>query len=527
MFMVVIKLHMFRKNDAHLQGNFFAVDELLSPSQKKAFLESRERWFYELVFKRIDEKLFEPLYSDEKSRPNAPINSMVSALILLSTGRWSYEFLMRQVRFDILTRKAIGLTSFDEVPFCEATLFNFQKRLLDYSVSTGIHLIGQIFDGLTAEQLATLKVKTDIQRCDSLQVESNIRTYSRIQLLIEVLLRVYRILSDDERKHFESILAPYVGKTSGQYVYKVEHANLGKELEQLAEAYRALRETVESVHGGTDIARIFARVFEEHFTTSGETISVKPSEELHSGCLQSPDDQDATYRKKRGVGYRGNILTATETCNPENEVQLITDVHVTANNRDDSDELHDRLDCIKEKTPDIQVLYTDGGYGSEENDKKMKKMEIEQIQTAIKGRESAVDITIAKNADGSYEVGCPIQNAEVRQGRKRLKAVFEKNVCATCPMRDVCPSSVRKSCRVVYFDDQDVLRQKRQRNIQELPVDRRGLRANIEATMREFSRRTEGGKLKVRGLFKAHMFALTTAIGINFGRVYRFTRVCA
>lgn len=91
-----------------------------------------------------------------------------------------------------------------------------------------------------------------------------------------------------------------------------------------------------------------------------------------------------------------NILTATETCNPENEVQLITDVHVTANNRDDSDELHDRLDCIKEKTPDIQVLYTDVGYGSEENDKKMKKMEIKQIQTAIKGRESAVDITIEK-----------------------------------------------------------------------------------------------------------------------------------
>ena len=50
------------------------------------FRKSRELWFYELVFKRIDEKLFAPLYSDEKSRPNAPINSMVSALILQSTG---------------------------------------------------------------------------------------------------------------------------------------------------------------------------------------------------------------------------------------------------------------------------------------------------------------------------------------------------------------------------------------------------------------------------------------------------------
>ena len=516
---------MFRKNDEHLQGAFFAVDELLSESQKSAFLESRERWFYELVFKRIDENIFAPLYSDGKSRPNAPINCMVSSLILQSTGRWSYEFLMRQVRFDLLTRKAIGLTTLDEVPFCEATLFNFQKRLLEYAVSTGIHLIEQIFDGLTAEQLATLKVKTDVQRCDSLQIESNIRSYSRIQLLIEILLRVYRVLSDGDKKHFESLFAPYAGKTSGQYVYKVEHANLGNELEQLAGVYMALRETVRSIYGETDIARIFVRVFEEHFTIVDKTICVKPSEELHSGCLQSPDDEDATYRKKQGVGYRGHILTATETCNPENEVQLITDVHVTANNRDDSDELHDRLDGIKEKTPGIEVLYTDGGYGSEENDGKMKDMGIEQIQTAIRGRESVVDIAITKSEGGVYEVRCPFQLAAVHQGRKRLKAIFDGKVCETCPMREVCPSKARKSFRVVYFDDQDVLRQKRQRNIQMLPVERRRLRANVEATMREFSRRTEGGKLKVRGLFKAQLFALTTAIGINFGRVYRFARI--
>ena len=515
---------MFRKNDAHLQGSFFAVDELLSPSQKDAFLESRERWFYELVFKRIDENSFAPLYSDAKSRPNAPINSMVSALILQNTGRWSYEFLMRQVRFDLLTRKAIGLTSLDEVPFCEATLFNFQKRLLDYSVSTGINLIEQIFDGLTAEQLATLELKTDIQRCDSLQIESNIRSYSRIQLLIEVLLRVYRVLSDDDKTRFESLFEPYLGKTSGQYVYKVEPAKLGTELEQLAGVYLALRETMAASYGETTIARIFTRVFEEHFTTVEGMVSVRPSEDLHSGCLQSPDDEDATYRKKRGAGYRGHILTATETCNPENELQLITDVHVTANNRDDSDELHDRLDGMKEKTPDLSVLYTDGGYGSEENDRKLKELGIEQVQTAIRGRQSAVDITITKCNDGEYEVHCPFQSGEIRQTRKRWKAIMSGKVCAACPMREACPSTGRRSCRVIYFDDEDALRQKRQRNIQNLPLERRGLRANVEATMREFSRRTENGKLRVRGLCRAQLFALTTAIGINFGRIYRYAQ---
>jgi len=218
------------------------------------------------------------------------------------------------------------------------------------------------------------------------------------------------------------------------------------------------------------------------------------------------------------------MLTATETCNPENELQLITDVHVTANNRDDSDELHDRLDGIKEKTPDLSVLYTDGGYGSEENDKKMDALGIEQIQTAIRGRESQVDITITKDDNGAYEVRCPYQVAEnVRQTRTRWKANMNGKECAVCPLRDQCPSVPRRSTRVIYFDDQDCLRQKRQRNILNVPPEKRTLRANVEATMREFSRRTEAGKLKVRGLFKAHTFALVTAIGINFGRVYRYS----
>lgn len=91
-----------------------------------------------------------------------------------------------------------------------------------------------------------------------------------------------------------------------------------------------------------------------------------------------------------------------------------------------------------------------------------------------------------------------------------------------CPMRETCPSQQRRSSRVVYFDDENFLGQRRQRNINSLPAELRKLRPNVEATMREFSRRFENGKLKVRGQFKGQLFALPTAIVINFGRVYRY-----
>lgn len=67
---------MFRKNTGHLQGSISGtVDTLLGVSQKKAFFELKEHWFYELFFKRIDDKQFAPLYAKGKSRPNASINS--------------------------------------------------------------------------------------------------------------------------------------------------------------------------------------------------------------------------------------------------------------------------------------------------------------------------------------------------------------------------------------------------------------------------------------------------------------------
>ena len=55
-----------------------------------------------------------------------------------------------------------------------------------------------------------------------------------------------------------------------------------------------------------------------------------------------------------------------------------------------------------------------------------------------------------------------------------------------------------------------------------IPEERRKIRPNVEALMNEFKTRTPGGKLKVRGLFKATLFAFNSGIAINFGRIYRY-----
>ncbi len=73
-----------------------------------------------------------------------------------------------------------------------------------------------------------------------------------------------------------------------------------------------------------------------------------------------------------------------------------------------------------------------------------------------------------------------------------------------------------------YFKHEDYLKNKRNSNILNIPAQRRKIRPNVEALMKEFKTRTNNGKTKVRGIFKTTLFAVNAGIAINFGRIYRY-----
>lgn len=104
---------MFAKNTAHLQQSLFGIDNQLPESKRKKLYQSKEYLFYNLIFCNIKEEDFAPLFSATGSRPNAPVNSLVSAAILLSHNGWTVEELFTRIDFDLLTRAALGLTNLD------------------------------------------------------------------------------------------------------------------------------------------------------------------------------------------------------------------------------------------------------------------------------------------------------------------------------------------------------------------------------------------------------------------------------
>jgi len=516
---------MFRKNTKHTQSNLFGYANIISDKMANELQASEEQKFYELIFCNIREEDFAPLYSEIDSRPNVPVNCLVSAILLQHRQKLTYERLLDSIKFNLLTKTALGLQTLDEVPFSEASLFNFQNKLNTYFIETGINLLEKVFDHLTEQQLKELKIKTDIQRTDSFQAASNIRRYSRLQLLVEMLIRIYRVLSEADKKQYEELFSPYVKKTSGQFIYRLETEDIPTELEKVGNVYKEINDKLKPKYKEVDIFKTFERVYLEHFTEAGEKIIIKQPEELTSGCIQSPDDIDATYRKKNNKQFYGQTINITETCNPGNPVDLLTDISVHANNIDDSKGLNERIDSIKEKNPELNELHFDGAYGSEDNDLKFDEHIVTPVQTAIRGREnSGVEITIDQISKDNYSVSCPNQSVEVEIGKKRFKAEFDLSICSLCSFASECQLIKKKSTKVYYFTEEEYLKKRRLASIQKIPKERRSLRTNVEATVSEFTRKMNNRKLKVRGYFKATIFAFAVGIGVNFGRIHRYQK---
>jgi len=508
----------------HAQKDIFDYSTFGLTKKIKKLEKSEEYFFYKTIFCNINEDNFAPIYCEDNGRPNSPINVLVCAMIIKEKNDWSYAQLFKQIEFNLLTRISLGLFSLDGMPFSYRTIFNFQRSLKIYAEQYGINLFEVVFNDLTAKQLAKLELKTNIARTDSFMVDSNIRSYGRLELLIEVILRFYRILSKKDKDKFLEKFAVYQKKGSQHYIYELKGSDISHEYVKITEAYYWLKTYISDNYSSTKEYEIFLRVYNEHFKIDNNNkIKIRDNKELGSGCLQSPDDPDATFRTKRKKKYHGQVTSITESSNPDNDINIIVDIVTAPNNIDDSILLNDRLSEISKKLPDLEQLHFDGGYGSEDNDKEMEEIGITPIQTAVRGRKAEVPMTIEVKENDEIEVTCPGQQKKVaKRTRIRYKVCFDLELCKDCKYKDKCPTRVLKDYRVFYFRDEDVRKTLRHNNKKYLPPDKQNNRANVEATINEFTHHAKGHKLKVRGAFKASIFAFIVGIAINFGRIYRY-----
>ena len=114
---------MFRTNRSHLQGSLFNTISELSEGARKVLENSWAGTFYKEVFCRIDEEALAVLYSENASRPNVPVNVLVSLEILKHGFGWTDEEMYRNYLFDLSVRVALGYENMSDGYFAIRTVY--------------------------------------------------------------------------------------------------------------------------------------------------------------------------------------------------------------------------------------------------------------------------------------------------------------------------------------------------------------------------------------------------------------------
>ena len=463
----------------------------------------------------MDEEPFAVLYSDLPSRPNVPVNVLVGLEYLKAGFGWSDEEMYEAFLYNLQVRYALGYDEFGKGYFDLRTLYYFRERLSRYMQEKGVNLLERAFEQVTDEQIAAFQVKTGMQRMDSTMVGSNIRQMGRLQLLVEVLQRVQRMLrKKDQSPLCRSLCALPAGARRAVCLH-LKREEFAGHIQRIGEFMQRLLDELKESYGQDPVYQVLERVFHEHFRLEGETAKAKTHRELSATSLQSPDDLEATFRQKGGKGYRGYVANVTETCDPKNPLQLVTKVQVAPNHTADSHLLAEALPNLKQRL-DLDKLYTDGGHGGRDADVVLQEQQVTHIQTAIRGngpnqkKLSLSDFVIKLNKAGKpVQITCPQQQqAPVHPSnqKKGFVALFDSAICFPCPIWQAgqCPTHPRKRDARHHLEIQLVRAYSAQRRSQSLArkKESHNLRAAIESTIRCVKHPFPAGKLPVRGSFR-------------------------
>jgi hypothetical protein len=524
---------MFRENDQHRQQSFLTGAYALSSTLQDRLRNSWAETFYHEVFCRIDETLFAGLYSDAVSRPNVAVNVLVAFEILKSGLGLSDEALYNRVCFDLLVRHALGLGDLAKDVFALRTVYNFRTRVREHAAETGENLMQTVFEQVTDEQLAALHLRTGLQRMDSTQVLSNLAQWSRLELLVGVVQSVYRGLPEALRNSWAEPLAVYLDGRPHQVCYRIQAGEERQHLETLGEQLYALSQDLAAVDPEHAKLALLKRVLEEQYVVSPEgAVSLRAGQEISAQSLQSPHDPEATYRKKGGKEYRGGyVANVSETADPENEVQLITDVQVESNHTDDTQLMDQALTGQQARGIEVTSVVTDGGYSGALGDAVCANHEVELRPTRLRGGVSRGEqwgwdaYTWEVDAERTpLRVTCPggetVELEPSSRSPDRSLARFPRQSCDACPFYG-------KQCRVEERQNTGPTFSVTHRSVsvarmrQRLCPEDARLRAPVEGTMWQLKHPFGSNQLPVRGLIRVRMVLYGSALMVNLRRIHR------
>jgi hypothetical protein len=529
---------MYRKNPRAQQPLLVSHVNELPERTLKVLKGSWAETFRSEVFARIREDRFAVLYADCPSRPNVPVNVLVGLEIIKGLRGWSDEELYEHFVLDVQVRYALCCDNFGEGDFDLRTVYNFRRALSAYALNSGVNLMQVTFADITDAQIRKLGIKTDIQRMDSSDIASNIADLSRLELLITVVQRLFRMLSEVDQAQYREAFGAYLEAGAGQYTYRIKGKEaVWAEIQRVGEVLQALLQQLPSGYRQEAIYATAQRFFEENFFLIEAQVKAKKNHEIRAGCLQSVDDLEASYRIKGNHAFKGYVTNVSETANPANPVQLITALSAAPNRTSDQELLKQDVPALQERM-EVRVLVNDGEYVGPSVDQLLRERQIEQISSALTGtlpdrsdgQLVMADFEMQLNEPGDVIAAtCPAgQAAAIRPSLtgQSFHLGFDLPTCQTCPFAAQCPihTNPKKKTAWLTVPRDRAASSQRRRRFERTKAEARQLRPAVEATIFQLKHKFRQGKVLVRGLVRVTHVLLCSALAVNLRRIDRFQK---
>jgi hypothetical protein len=543
---------MFRERDP--QVSLFQSEFLVTPQKARLMQRSWAEVFRNRALPLIDERRLAPMYHPDNGRPNRAVETVLGVHILKEMFDLTDEEALEQLEFNLLWHHALRLTG-EEAHLPQKTLHNFRVRLMTHDGGRWV------FQETTDRIIEALGLRTGKQRLDSTHIISNIALLTRLGLFCETI----RLFLGKVQREYPQLgqgiaqgLAQRYLKADGEATH-YEDARSGEGRRRLAVCARDLYRLVDRFRGTPaaelDEYRLLERLLREQCHVgrhrdgrpkaddddagAGKVpIALRDPKEVPADSLQSPHDPDVTYSGHKGKGYEVQVA---ETCDADNDVQIITHVEVTPSSGSDATVPVPLIKELEERKIPPAELFADTTYGSGHNAFEAARRGTELV-SPIAGpaprprdtteQEAASPFTAADfqiDATGEQATVCPaghesLEEYEWEQTPQRVEIYFAREACDSCPLRARCPVKLdrREGAYVLKADLVQVnIAGRRRAEATEDWRKRYGARAGIEGTNSELKRAHGLGRPRVRGEARVGLAVYLKALACNVKRMVR------
>ena len=481
-----------------------------------------------------------PHFSKDFGRPSKDLHVVLGALVLQQLHDLTDAQTVEAIAFNIAWQYALDVRSEADCYFCERTLRTYRRLVIQH------HLDEVLFQSLTDKLIASVGVNTRKQRIDSTGVRSFMRSLTRLGILVESMSKFLRELRRTYPELYEGIdpelWRKYVARTGdGCFASTTPSQSKCRLLEAAADIDALLRQFCPTEAAQLDSYHLLERVFEEQCericeASGPSSIKMRDPNAISCDNILNPADPDASYNKRRGVGYLVQVMEtfcddtdtdyeaeeATLAVSKVAKPDLITHMTLGKMTVHDSKALLPALQDTQARGVMPEHMVADTHYGSTKCIAQAKAKGVTLLAPAMspkgKGQGKLTLEDFDLNASGHIQ-RCPAGHTplEMSVSKKRLQVRFAIDVCDQCPLQDRCPIHGKE--RLQYTHKRVKQRARRLSEQSAAFRDRYRWRAGIEGTISRLKHQMGLAHLRVRGQGAVQYRVLLRALGLNIHRV--------